>query len=115
AHAGNKHIDDESFVAETVLPILAKTFRLEFINRFDSILVFNPLTVSGLVQVAQLEIQKIEKRLTKHHARFDIEPKTLEDRIRHIADPRFGARPVKRFIEETCETLLMQSLLKANS
>jgi ATP-dependent Clp protease ATP-binding subunit ClpA len=112
AHAQKRHIDDESFVAETVLPILAKTFRLEFINRFDSILVFKPLTVSSLVQVAQLEIRKIEKRLAKHHVRFDIEPHVLEERIRHIADPRFGARPVKRFIEETCETLLMQSLLK---
>ncbi|MBI5004189.1 ATP-dependent Clp protease ATP-binding subunit [Candidatus Kaiserbacteria bacterium] len=115
AHARHTRIDNDAFVAETVLPILAKTFRLEFINRFDSILVFQPLTVSSLVQVAQLEIQKIEKRLSKHRVRFAIEPETLEERIRHIADPRFGARPVKRFVEETCETLLMDSLLEAHT
>ncbi len=111
AHARGENIEDESFVREKMLPILAKTFRLEFINRFDSILVFKPLTVPSLMQIAQLEIKKIEKRLMKHEVRFKIEPRTLEDRIRRMADPRFGARPVKRFIEETCETLLVESLL----
>jgi ATP-dependent Clp protease ATP-binding subunit ClpA len=101
----------DSFMQEKIMPALAKTFRLEFINRFDNILIFNPLTVSSLIQIAELEIKKIEKRLAKHHVRFDIDPVTLEEHIRPIADPRFGARPVKRFIEETCESLLMSSLL----
>ena len=92
------------------MPILAKTFRLEFINRFDSILIFKPLTLPSLLKIAQLEMKKVERRLAKHRVRFDMEPGVLQERIRHLADPRFGARPVKRFIEETCETLLMQSL-----
>lgn len=113
AHAKGENIEDESFIREKALPILAKTFRLEFINRFDSILVFNPLTIPGLLQVAQLEIKKIEQRLTKYRVRFQVEPRVLEKKIRRMADPRFGARPVKRFIEETCETLLVESLLTA--
>ena len=115
AHAEGKDIDDESFIRERALPILMKTFRPEFLNRFDSILMFKPLTVPSLIEIAHLEIKKIEKRLAKHRVRFEIERGAIEDRIRHMADPRFGARPVKRFIEETCESLLVQSLLTADT
>lgn len=115
AHAAGEDLSDETFIREKALPILSKTFRMEFINRFDSILIFKPLTVASLVQIAKLEIKKIEKRLAKHRVQFDIEPGMIADRIRHMADPRFGARPVKRFIEETCETLLVQSLLTADT
>jgi ATP-dependent Clp protease ATP-binding subunit ClpA len=105
-------VNSTSFLNEKMMPELAASFRLEFINRFDSVLVFNPLTIPGLVQIAQLEVKKIERRLSKHKVKFEIDSTIIEDRIRQFADPRFGARPVKRFIEETCESLLMQSLLK---
>jgi ATP-dependent Clp protease ATP-binding subunit ClpC len=105
------HLNSEAFVAEHIIPELAQTFRLEFINRFDAVLVFSPLTISGLVRIAQLEVKKIEKRLAKHRVQFEIDSKVIEERIRKNIDPRFGARPVKRFIEETCESLLMESLL----
>ncbi|HEY4525076.1 MAG TPA: AAA family ATPase [Candidatus Paceibacterota bacterium] len=101
----------ETFVRDTVLPVLAKTFRLEFLNRFDRIIVFKPLSESDLLRVAELEVKKIEKRLAKHNVRFDIEPEVLAEEIRSIMDPRFGARPVKRFVEETCESLVAESLL----
>jgi ATP-dependent Clp protease ATP-binding subunit ClpA len=105
-------IQSDAFTQQRLIPALAKTFRLEFINRFDSVLVFNPLTLAGLVQIAQLEIKKIEKRLAKHRVTFEMDAKVIEEKIRGFVDPRFGARPVKRFIEETCESLLMQSLLQ---
>ncbi len=107
-------VSDEEFIKETVMPVLSKTFRLEFINRFDKILIFRPLSVPSLMKIAQLEMAKIEKRLGKYRVQFDIEPSVLEERVQKLADPRFGARPVKRFVEETCETLLMRSLLGSN-
>jgi ATP-dependent Clp protease ATP-binding subunit ClpC len=110
----DEHTED-FFIKEKLMPALAKTFRLEFINRFDAILLFNPLSLSDLVQVAQLEIKKVEKRLAKHGAEFQIDPLVLEEHIRPIADPRFGARPIKRFVEETCEALLMESMLAADT
>ncbi|MEK9154287.1 MAG: AAA family ATPase [Patescibacteria group bacterium] len=108
-------MDEQILIREKVLPVLTKTFRLEFINRFDAIILYQPLTIQGLVQIALLEIRKVEQRLKQHKVRFEIEPVVLEQQIRRIADPRFGARPIKRFVEETCETLLMQSLLGANA
>lgn len=108
---GKNSVDDESFITEKAMPVLTNVFRIEFINRFDSIVLFKPLTTQALGKIAQLEITKIEKRLSKHRVRFEIEAAVMEERIPHLADPRFGARPVKRFIEETCEALLAQSLL----
>jgi ATP-dependent Clp protease ATP-binding subunit ClpA len=102
---------NEKFIQDKIIPELAKTFRLEFINRFDSILVFNPLTLPNLIEIAKLEIKKVEKRLIKHNVAFDIDFSELEGKIRPLVDPRFGARPVKRFIEETCESLLVDQLL----
>ncbi|MDO8602112.1 MAG: AAA family ATPase [bacterium] len=107
-------INSMEFLQTRIMPALTEIFRLEFLNRFDGILVFNPLTFEGLVQIAQLEIKKIEKRLSKHRVQFRIDPKVLESRIKSLADPRFGARPIKRFIEETCESLLVKSLLNTN-
>src|SRR3989338_2375690 len=104
-------IMDQKFIQEKMIPELAKIFRLEFINRFDSILVFNPLTLPNLIDIARLEIKKVEKRLTKHNVSFDINAKELEEKIKPLLDERFGARPVKRFIEETCESLLVNTLL----
>ncbi len=105
-------VNSSEFLQNRILPVLSNAFRLEFLNRFDHILVFNPLTLQSLFDVAQLEIGKIEKRLAAHNVEFNIEPELLRQRISQLADPRFGARPVKRFIEETCESLLVQSLLK---
>jgi len=104
-------IMDTKFIQEKMIPELAKIFRLEFINRFDSILVFNPLTLPNLIDIAKLEIKKVERRLTKHNVSFDINAEKLEEKIKPLLDERFGARPVRRFIEETCESLLVNTLL----
>lgn len=101
----------DSFIQERIIPILSETFRMEFINRFDSILVFNPLGLQTLMRIAELEVRKTEARLARHKVRFDIDPEQIEKHIRAVIDPRLGARPVKRFIEETCESLLAESLL----
>jgi ATP-dependent Clp protease ATP-binding subunit ClpC len=107
-------VGGEILLRQSIVPELAKTFRLEFLNRFDSIVLYQPLTKAGLMKIATLEMQKIERRFEKHRVRFKMDPVILQSRIEQLADPRFGARPVKRFIEETCETLLAQSLLNTS-
>ncbi len=104
-------IHSAKFLKEKILPVLTVYFRLEFINRFDSILIFNPLKLPDLIKIAGLEIKKVERRLAQHKVRFQITPELLAKRIETIVDPRFGARPVKRFIEDICETMLVRSLL----
>jgi len=106
-------IHTEAFFQEKLVPALSQFFRLEFLNRFDAVLVFQPLTEDHLLEVAKLEIKKVEARVAKHKIAFTIDPEILKKKIHTLADPRFGARPVKRFIETTCENLLTEKLLSS--
>ena len=107
-----KNIWSREFYELSILPELTKLFRLEFLNRFDSVLIFKPLDPEDLLRIAELEIRKVQERVTSLGLRFAFDPKVLIEKIQNFADPRFGARPVKRFIEETCETLVTEKLLK---
>jgi ATP-dependent Clp protease ATP-binding subunit ClpA len=107
---GNIH--DPLFLKNNIVPVLSKYFRMEFLNRFDGILVYNPLSFEALTDIAMLEIKKIEARVAEHNIKFSITREVLEQKVKTLADPRFGARPVKRFVEELCENLLAEQLLK---
>lgn len=109
--AAGEDIHSEEFIAARLMPALTAHFRLEFLNRFDAILVFKPLTATDLLHIAQLEIKKIEARVAAHKIKFKIDPAILSEKIALLADPRFGARPIKRFVETTCETLVSEKLL----
>lgn len=107
-----KDVTDQQFLEENLMPILLKHFRTEFLNRFDSIIVFKPLSRQDLLKIARLEIKKIEERTKEHNIKFNIDPNILKQRIAGLIDYRFGARPIKRFIEQTCESLIAYKLLK---
>ncbi len=111
---GAEEIHRPEFLKENILPELQKHFRTEFINRFDAIVIFNPLSAEDLLDIAILEIQKIENRVKDLNISFDIDQRMLEQKITEIIDPRLGARPIKRFVENTCETLIAESLLQNN-
>lgn len=108
---GKQNIHAEDFYKKELIPELTKTFRPEFINRFDGVVIFNPLAEKDLLAIAQLEIKKIEARMKQHDVRFTIKPEILLPKIKQLTDYRFGARPVRRFVEETCETLVMKKIL----
>ncbi len=108
----DQDIHSENFLRSVIYPVLTQYLRPEFLNRFDAVLIFNPLSEQDLLDIALLEIKKIEQRVAKHNISFAIDAETLRKRITALVDPRFGARPVKRFVEETCETLITKTLLK---
>jgi ATP-dependent Clp protease ATP-binding subunit ClpC len=105
-------IHSEEFLKTKIMPALTQAFRLEFLNRFDNIVIFNPLTTEDLIKIAGLEIKKIEQRVKKHNLGFNIDQTLLAQKILTLTDHRFGARVVKRFVEETCENLIVKALLK---
>ncbi|MCC7356822.1 MAG: ATP-dependent Clp protease ATP-binding subunit [Candidatus Doudnabacteria bacterium] len=105
-------INSPEFIEQQVIPVLSKHFRIEFLNRFDAILIFKPLTTTNLLDIARLEISKIEERVKKHHISFNLDSTILSRKVAELSDPRFGARPVKRFVETTCETLITKALLQ---
>jgi ATP-dependent Clp protease ATP-binding subunit ClpB len=111
AHEAGEDVSSPAFVRQTLLPLLSQSFRTEFLNRFDAIIAYEPLSEHALLAIAKQEIKKIEQRMSKHDIQFAIKTDVLLERIREHIDPRLGARPIKRFVEDTCETLIANQLL----
>lgn len=112
AESGND-VAEPAFLKEQMMPLLQQYFRTEFLNRFEGIIVFNPLSPEVLLDIAHLEIQKIEERLSSHHVRIEISEEALRQKIAELYNPRFGARPLKRFIEQVCEGAVAERLLQS--
>ena len=87
-------------------------FRPEFINRFDAAVVFHPLTKENLINIAHLMLKKIEKGLGEKHIKFVITDE-LKERVVDLGyNITFGARNLKRTIQEKVEDPLAEALLR---
>ena len=87
------------------------TFKPELINRFDAVVIFNPLTKENLLKIAQLSLQSLQKNLKEKEIDFEItEP--LKERIVELSyKPEFGAREMRRVIQDKVENIIAQALL----
>lgn len=92
---------------------LKQTFRPEFINRIDEIIIFEPLTEEDVVEIVKLQVKDVQLRLAEH-GNLSIE--LTEPAERWLAqqglDKDFGARPLKRAIQRYVESALSMRLLK---
>lgn len=92
---------------------LREYFRPEFLNRFDGVIVFKPLSREDVFQIAKLMINKIAKRLEKRGITF----RATDEAVRELAekgyDPKFGARPLRRVIQREVDDALANYLLRA--
>ncbi len=87
-------------------------FRPEFLNRFDGIIVFKPLTRDEVVQIAWLMLNRVGRNLEAKGINFRVEDQAVEDLAEAGFDPAFGARPLRRVIQERVETPLADLLLQ---
>ncbi|MDD5606420.1 MAG: ATP-dependent Clp protease ATP-binding subunit [Candidatus Pacebacteria bacterium] len=89
-------------------------FRPEFINRFDSVIVFKPLTKENLLDISELLLKKIVKKLETKGIKLVIE-KPLKEKIVELSyNPTFGAREMKRVIQDRIENTLASGLLRGD-
>ena len=97
---------------ERVMAAVRAHFRPEFVNRIDEYIIFNPLGVSQIERIVRLQVARVAARL----AGRKIGLKLTDGAIAHLADigfdPVYGARPVKRAIQHSLETLLAKAILK---
>ncbi len=88
-------------------------FKPEFINRFDGVIIFKPLSHKHLVQIAELLLKELRERILENK---DVDLKFLPGVAEKIAelgyDPQFGARPMKRVIQKKIENLIAQRMLR---
>ena len=101
-----------SRMKSAVMEIVQQQFRPEFINRIDDIVVFHPLGSEQIRQIVDIQLGYLRKRLLER----DIELK-LDDKARDLLgeagyDPVYGARPLKRAIQQQIENPLAQQILK---
>lgn len=89
-------------------------FKPEFLNRFDGIIVFHPLSKRELLKVAKLLIDALNKRLADKKIKLGASPELLERIVELGYNPEYGARPMKRVIQNKIEDLLSKKILSGN-
>ena len=90
---------------------LKKKFAPEFINRFDSIVIFSPLKQEHLEKIVQIQLQVINTTLTTQGITVVLAPDAVEWLITQGYDERLGARPFRRMMQKTVETAVSNVLL----
>ena len=97
---------------EQVLAELKRTFRPEFLNRVDAVIVFKPLTKEDIKKIVDLEIGKLAKRLEEQKLSIELTEEAREFLAEKGYDPNFGARPLKRAIQRYVEEPLSEAILE---
>lgn len=95
-----------------VMEDLRASFRPEFLNRLDEVIMFKPLTKENIGGIINLIIDDLNKRLSDRELSVELSPKAKEYIIDSAYDPLFGARPLKRYIQKYVETLSAKLILK---
>ena len=97
---------------ERVLEEAKKTFRPEFLNRLDDLVVFRSFTKADLIQILSLEVEKVLERLRKKNLRLALDEKAKDFLVEKGYDPQYGARPMRRAVERFFEDPLAEEILK---
>ena len=111
-------IDAEGNISEAaqanVMNDLRASFRPEFLNRLDEIIMFKPLTKENLSGITDLLIDEINRLLADRQLKISLTDEAKSYVTEHGYDPNFGARPLKRYIQKTVETLAAKLILEGN-
>ena len=105
----NKKITAET--KDAVNAILKQHFRPEFLNRLDDIIMFKPLEKTEVSKIVDLLLQKLEDRLAEKQLKLEVTQKAKKFIVENGYDETFGARPLKRFIQSTIETMVARKIL----
>ena len=97
-----------------VMAELKKGFRPEFINRIDEIIVFHKLTEDELSQIVNIMFKQIKNRISERNIKLEIDSKAKELIIRKGTDTNYGARPLRRAIQNMIEDKLAEEILDGN-
>ncbi|MEW5985079.1 MAG: AAA family ATPase [Chloroflexota bacterium] len=91
---------------------LKSTFRPEFLNRIDEIIIFEPLSQADVMEIVDLQMKEIRQRLSEHNLHIELTPAARQWLAEKGYDPSFGARPLKRTLQRYVESPLSVRLLK---
>jgi ATP-dependent Clp protease ATP-binding subunit ClpB len=106
--------DDPSLVKIAVMAEVKANFRPEFVNRIDEIVVFHPLDEAQIANIARIQLRGLEQRLAKLEIGLDVSAAALKAVAAAGFDPVYGARPLKRAIQQQIENPLAKDILAGN-
>ena len=104
----------EESAKEQVRALLRRTFRPEFLNRLDEIVFYKPLTKEHVTKIIDLQIAKLNDRLADQQIRCELTPAAKAAIVDAAYDPQYGARPLRRYVQHTVETMLSKRLLRGD-
>lgn len=97
-----------------VMDLLQASFKPEFLNRIDDILLFSPLTIEAIKKIIALLTEDLSKRLAEQGISLTISEEAKEWIAEEAYDPAYGARPLKRFLTRTIETPIAKEIIAGN-
>jgi ATP-dependent Clp protease ATP-binding subunit ClpC len=111
-----KKDEDSSYekMKERLMHEIEREFKPEFLGRLDDVIVFRPLGRAQLEQIVEFELRKVTRRLTDHGLRIEISPEAKEFLIDKGTNADFGARPLRRAIEQNVEDPLSEEILRGS-
>ena len=109
-----KTADDFEHAKEIILDDVKHTFRPEFINRIDEIIVFHPLSAENLKSIVKLLLKSVQKKIEQFHMTMEVSDKAEEHLIKNGSDFEYGARPLKRVIQKEIEDPISELVLKGD-
>jgi ATP-dependent Clp protease ATP-binding subunit ClpB len=104
-------ITSEEEKKEQVLEVVRTSFKPEFLNRLDDLVVFAALTKPELERIAKLQIERLAKRLAERRLTLDITPEALAWLAEEGMDPAYGARPLRRLVQSAIGDRLAKEIL----
>ncbi len=99
-------------VSSLVMAELREHFRPEFLNRVDETVVFHPLETEQLTKIVEIQLERLRARLTERRILLSVTPAALRHLGERGYDPVYGARPLKRLIQQEIETPMARQLVK---
>ena len=102
----------EETAKEQVQTLLRRSFRPEFLNRLDEIVFYKPLTKENVTKIIDLQIHQLNRRLENQQIHVELTAEAKNFIVEESYDPQYGARPLRRYVQHTVETMLSKRLLR---
>ncbi len=103
---------DYELIKESVLGEVRQHFRPEFINRIDEIVVFHALDAANIASIARIQLRRLGQRLAAQDMRLEVSDSALTELAKAGFDPLYGARPLKRAIQQQIENPVARLVLE---
>jgi len=97
-----------------VQSLLRRSFRPEFLNRLDEIVFYKPLSRANVTAIVDLQIARLNQRLEDKQIRLELTDEARRAIVENAYDPQYGARPLRRYVQHTVETMLSKQILRGD-